>query len=369
MRRLLSSVILLVLLFAVSCSTTVSIPYIQPSVIDMGGYRNLAVASAVPYRGFVPYTGWIPGRDIYASRFHIRTGYSYSVVSGVAEYATEELYSTLLNSGFFNLLSPSRTDAILDRGSYGYDISEEFRALGYDAVLIPRIDNMSVDEYIYSEPYEEWWTDSEGRRHRSIEYEYYYRQTASITYTLTLIDTETGSIVTRRTFTDSRYRENSFDPIWSRLDDPGYLFRRMLSSFNEGILRQFVPRTRVYDVTLMNNKPKNESAEIAYKYAKDGNTASALAVFQDVWESSQHLPSGYNAALFIASQGKYDEALDLLLEIQNLYSDEKVRSLYRDIMTIRSRNEEGVGQITGSSSAVEAKEHNDNDVYFAVLNR
>ena len=143
----------------------------------------------------------------------------------------------------------------------------------------------------------------------------------------------------------------------------------MLSSFNEGILRQFVPRTRVYDVTLMNNKPKNESAEIAYKYAKDGNTASALAVFQDVWESSQHLPSGYNAALFIASQGKYDEALDLLLEIQNLYSDEKVRSLYRDIMTIRSRNEEGVGQITGSSSAVEAKEHNDNDVYFAVLNR
>ena len=109
MRRLLSSVILLVLLFAVSCSTTVSIPYIQPSVIDMG-YRNLAVASAVPYRGFVPYTGWIPGRDIYASRFHIRTGYSYSVVSGIAEYATEELYSTLLNSGFFNLLSPSRTD-------------------------------------------------------------------------------------------------------------------------------------------------------------------------------------------------------------------------------------------------------------------
>lgn len=366
MRRIILFCILILLLF-VSCSTMVSIPYIEPSVIDMGGYRNLAVASAVPYHGIIPYTSWVPWRDTFSPRFRIRSGFSPSIAASVAEYATTELYSTLSESGFFNLLSPARTDAILERGRLGYSISEELRNLGYDAVLIPRIENMNVDEYVYAEPYEEWWTDSDGKRHRHIEYEYYYKQTATISYSLTLVDTETGAIVTKRTFADSRYRESSFDPVWGILADPGYLFRRMLSSFDEGILRQFVPRTRLYDITLMKNKPKNDDAKIAYDYAKDGNLSAALDGFLSVWENDRHLPSGYNAALLIASTGDYDRALELLQDIQTSYSNEDVRSFYRDLITIRSRNEEGLGQISGETSATPVDGAEDNAIYFALL--
>ena len=353
MRRIILFCILILLLF-VSCSTMVSIPYIEPSVIDMGGYRNLAVASAVPYHGIIPYTSWVPWRDTFSPRFRIRSGFSPSIAASVAEYATAELYSTLSESGFFNLLSPARTDAIIERGKLGYSISEELRNLGYDAVLIPRIENMNVDEYVYAEPYEEWWTDSDGKRHRHIEYEYYY-------------NTETGAIVTKRTFADSRYRESSFDPVWGILADPGYLFRRMLSSFDEGILRQFVPRTRLYDITLMKNKPKNDDAKIAYDYAKDGNLSAALDGFLSVWENDRHLPSGYNAALLIASTGDYDRALELLQDIQTSYSNEDVRSFYRDLITIRSRNEEGLGQISGETSATPVDGAEDNAIYFALL--
>ena len=104
MRRIIFLCILILLLF-VSCSTMVSIPYIEPSVIDMGGYRNLAVASAVPYHGIIPYTSWVPWRDTFSPRFRIRSGFSPSIAASVAEYATTELYSTLSESGFFNLLS------------------------------------------------------------------------------------------------------------------------------------------------------------------------------------------------------------------------------------------------------------------------
>ena len=36
---------------AVSCATGVTINYTQPAEINMGSYRNIAVASTVPYKG------------------------------------------------------------------------------------------------------------------------------------------------------------------------------------------------------------------------------------------------------------------------------------------------------------------------------
>ena len=354
-------------LLVTGCSTMISIPYMQPSAVDMGGYRNLAVASVVPYNGYVPSSGWVRTADPYAARYHVYGGFRSTTSSVIASYATDHLMSTLSGSGFFNILPPARTDAILDSGRYGLDISSEFRALGYDAVMIPRIGVMSIDEYIYSEPVTEWWVDSEGYRHSYIDYEYYYVQTASIEYTITLIDTESGHIVAQRTFSDKTSRDGSFDPFWSRLDDPAVLFRRMISSFDMGIITQFVPTQRVYNVSLMANKPKNEAIEYAYDIAKDGDTEGAEAAFQEEWEASGHLPSGYNAALLMAATGDFDAALSLLEEVNAAYSSDEARRLYRDLQTVKARNEEALAQISGESSASPVAYDDGNSVYDAVL--
>ncbi len=362
-------VILSAVLILAGCSTTISVPYLQPSVIDMGGYRNLAVASAVPYSGYVPSSRWVRGIDFRAARYHVYGGFTSSTAASVAAYATDELMDTLSSSGFFNILPPSQTDAILESGSYGMDISEEFRRRGYDAVMIPRITGMTVDEFLYSVPHEVWWRDSDGRKHRRIEYDYYYEQSAHIEYTITVIDTETGRVAARRTFADSDKREDIFNPGWIRLSDTGYLFRRMLRSFNAGILHQFVPIARTYDVSLMKNKPEDKKAEAAYDMAKDGDYEGAEALFLSRWQENSHLPSGYNAALLMAASGSFDDAIALLGEVMDKYSSSDVRMLYRDLQTVRSRNEEAIDQVTGASSASALPADNGNAVYAAAMGR
>ena len=371
MRKLIRPLLFLIAIIMLlsSCATWITVPYLQPSVIDMGGYRNLALASVIPYKGYVTPSGWVHGADIRAAARHIYSGYSASTAVSVARYATDQLYSTLSSTGFFNILPPEATDSVLDLGSYGLDISAEFRDRGYDAVLIPRITGMSVSESVYTVPYDDWWVDANGNRHHEIEYEFWYTQAASIEYTLTVIDTETGRIAAQRTFADSTSREGRLDPVWSRLDDVSFLFRRMIRSFNNGIIRQFVPTERSYDVSLMSNKPKSEGVEAAYEAAADGDTMHAEELFLSEWENSRHLPSGYNATLLMAAAGDYDEAIDLLLDVMDSYSNEDVRMLYRDLLTIRARNEQAMDQVTGESSAVSRESGNGNAVYDLVMMR
>ena len=135
----------LVLLLA-SCATTVSIPYTMPSEVNMGRYRNLAVASTVPYRGYVSSGSWIPV-DAAGFGVMIHPTWGSGTAASVASYATDQLWSTLSSSGYYNLLSPSQTDAVLYAP---VNVSRELRRMGYDAVMIPRIDAMNVDENIYS---------------------------------------------------------------------------------------------------------------------------------------------------------------------------------------------------------------------------
>ena len=368
MRKLIPVLAIAVLVLA-SCRTIVPIGYMQPSAIDMGGYRNLAVASAVPYGGPVPGYRFVGYADVHAAGLRIYSGYASSTAQRIADYATTELYSTLSATGFYNLLPPDMTDAVLEAGRYGTDISEEFSRMGYDAVLIPRISSMSLNESIYSIPRSRWWTDDDGIRHRCMVYDYGYIQTASIVYTLTVIDTSTGRIAAVRTFSDSVTRRDQLDPYWHRLDDPAYLFRRMISSFNGGILRLFVPLYREYDAALMANKPENAASETAYEAARDGNTDSALGIFLSQWEESGHVPSGYNAAVLIAAEGRFDEALDLLSSVMEADESGDARDLYRALMAVRASDEQAGMQISGESSAAAGAVPDGNAVYDMVMRR
>ena len=363
MRKVSAALLAAMLVLLSSCATSVSLRYMQPSVVDMGGYRNLAVASVVPYNGFIPSTGWVRAADIHASGLRIHSGYSYSTAASVAAYATDQLYTALSSTGFFNLLPPGETDRVIADGGLGGDISSSLHSLGYDAVLIPRIRMMSVDETVYSVPREEWWVDEDGVRHRIIEFDYRYTQTASIEYVLTVIDTSTGRIVSQRTFADSETRKGYLDSAWMRLDDASYLFRRMIRSFCDGIIMQYVPTERTYSASLMSNKPKNESVEAAYEAASDGNLAAAREIFLSSWQSQGHLPSGYNAALLMAADGDYDGSLSLLSSINERFDSLEARSLYRDIQTIRTRNEVAMGQVSGESSALPVGSGNGNEIY------
>ena len=240
--RMLVMLFALVLLLA-SCATTVSIPYTMPSEVNMGRYRNLAVASTVPYRGYVSSGSWIPV-DAAGFGVMIHPTWGSGTAASVASYATDQLWSTLSSSGYYNLLSPSQTDAVLYAP---VNVSRELRRMGYDAVMIPRIDAMNVDENIYSVQRSATEYDAYDHSYYTYYYyDYYIKQTASITYTISVIDTNTEKIIATRTFTDSRTNTESIDPDFPRFDKAELLFQRMIRSFDAGIIRLFVPTMHNY---------------------------------------------------------------------------------------------------------------------------
>ncbi len=358
--RMLVMLFALVLLLA-SCATTVSIPYTMPSEVNMGRYRNLAVASTVPYRGYVSSGSWIPV-DAAGFGVMIHPTWGSGTAASVASYATDQLWSTLSSSGYYNLLSPSQTDAVLYAP---VNVSRELRRMGYDAVMIPRIDAMNVDESIYTtvdrvsyyDPYYGGYVDD-------YEYEYHLKRRISITYSITVVDTATERIVTTKTFSDYTSFTETIDPMWPSYNDSEYYFRRMIRNFQEGVIRLFVPTTAYYDVTLMDNNPELAEAGPAYDAVSNGDYQTALSVFLSCWNSYGHAPSGYNAALLIAAQGRYDDAIGILQEVQKVSPAQNVQNTISDLTTVSRRNKEAQAQLAAETeSFVIPEEWLDDSIY------
>ena len=354
MRRLLLALGMAVVLLLASCQTSVSIDYLYPSEVNMSAYRNLAVMPVVPYRGSLPGPTWVRGLDFMAGTLRIRSSYAASSLSrDVASYASDQLYATLRDTGYYNLLDMQMTASIVNSG---YMVSKRLNDAGYDAVMIPRIESMDVDETVFSRRQSELvWDDSCNEYVSVYWYDYTVRQKASIRYSITIIDTQTERVVAQKTFVDSAERSETVDPDWPRFDGVEQLFRRMIRGFNEGLRRQFAPTVRSYTVTLMDNKPKLEAAEAAYDLSADGKTREAAERFEGLWESSHHIPSGYNAALLTASTGDFDGSLSILSGMLGETADSRVRTLYDDIRTVQRRDAEAQEQLVSAVHGTEVQ--------------
>lgn len=352
MRRLLLALGLAVAMLMASCQTSVSIDYLYPSEVNMSAYRSLAVMPVVPYRGSIPGSTWVRGVDFMAGTLRIRSSYAASALSrDVASYASDQLYATLRDTGYYNLLDMQRTASIVNSG---YMVSKRLHDAGYDAVMIPRIESMDVDETVFSRRQSELVWDDDDNEYVSVSwYDYTVRQKASIRYSITIVDTLTERVVAQKTFVDSAERSETVDPDWPRFDGVEQLFRRMIRGFNEGLRRQFAPTVRSYTVTLMANKPKLEAAEEAYNLASEGRARDAAGRFSELWESFHHIPSGYNAALLTASTGDFAGSLALLSDMLDETADSRVRSLYDDISTVQRRDAEAQEQLTSAERDTE----------------
>ncbi len=333
-----------VLLLA-SCQTVLSIPYTQPSNIDMSQYRNIAVASASKYEGtqslpfYVRYDNYIyaPG-IIYPEYF---TSYSYSDVNSTAAKELTKMVSKVFNSSsYYSALSTEKTDTYISLYRIGKDPSALLKNDGIDALIIPKITSLRTDEYIDVRVVKDY------KGVETIRYTLY--RTVDISFTLTVLDTSTDRIVTVREYRASNSDWEIFDPnyyIFTTLLSEQQLVADALSDKIGEIVADFIPTRRYTDVTLKDNKPKLESVEEAYKAAENGNLDYALTVFRKAFEEQGHVPSGYNAALILASGGDLESALSILSDIRSTGRDDsEVNYLYSKLIALKAKNEEAKKQ-------------------------
>ena len=356
---LITAFLVALVLLLSSCQTVLSIPYNQPSNINMSSYRSVAVADASTYRDYTPLSSTVKyssypldPRILYYDFVTLDDDRYVGEMS--ASKLTDMVYSVFGGSSYYSTLSREKTSSIFD--SYyrlGKDPSALLSAEGVDALIIPKITSVKTNEYIDAKIVKDY---------RGIESTVYtlYR-TASVSFTLTVLDTANNRIVTVREYSSTETDWGTFDPnnyyygALSLVKSVSELVSRAISDRIYDIESDFIPTRRYTDVTLKDNSPKLESVEEAYRAAENGNLDYALTLFRTAYENNGHVPSGYNAALILACDGDLESAISILSDIRTKGKDDsEVDYLYSKLLSLKQKNEETQKQFevkTDDSSA------------------
>lgn len=369
MKKLLIITIAAMVLLLAACSTAVSISYLSPAEINMGSYRNIAIASAVPYSGMITPSYWMRGVGVHVPSYTFASTSSDSTLArSAADRATSLLVNTLSSSGYFNVTPPAVTDSLITAGNYGSDIRQLLADRNIDAVIIPKVTGMTFDEYVTAVEDPIYARDANGRQYIvAMDYDFYINQTATLNFSYTIIDAKTLQIIAVREFSDRKTNYSYIPEFGFIAPSASYYFDSILQGFQSKILSQLVPQRRSASVDLMDNKPKVAAVENAYKLAADGYTEEAYQAFLAEYKASGHLPSGYNAAILRAANGYTDDAIALLQDIQTKYSSDAVRGLLSDLQRIKQKEAEAREQLNSSSSSAYNTTTSGMNIFQAVM--
>ena len=344
----------LVLLLS-SCATSLSVPYTQPSNVNMGNYRNIAIASSSEYSGSqsIPLFIRLDITDPKIQLYTIMTSYDYNSINRTtAKELTKMVNKVFTSSSYYSVRIKCFFLFFVSLYKIGKDPSQMLKEDGVDALVIPKITYLHTDEYIDAKR----TVDSSGLE----KIRYYIHRYIELSVSLTVLDTSTNRIVTVREYNTSDYDYEEFDPKLTFLYGYGLseqdLVSRALSSLINSMISDFIPTKRYASITLKDNKPEIKSLKEAYKAAEDGNLDYALQSFEREYNTSGHIPSGYNAALILASRGDIDSALSILDVIRNETNDRDINKLYLTLTDLKERNEKAKEQMTPKTGEITTTE-------------
>ena len=115
-----------------------------PSKIDMSNYKNLAIAtvSSYPFRPFELPNPVV--RDLSGtSPVRVYSGFTVNTERAMSEALTKTIVREAYDSDYFTILTPSVTDAFVNRP---YMLYEQ----GYEALLTVYTSDVEVEEFIYA---------------------------------------------------------------------------------------------------------------------------------------------------------------------------------------------------------------------------
>lgn len=342
-------ILAVLLLFLTSCATTLRVRYRVPSEIDMGRHRNIAVTNTIPYRYFAAPGRYVPARDRLSSLDHgyVPSTYDQSLSSKVASYATDTILRTLDRTGYFtSIMLPMQTELIMRSKNR----TELFESYGVDAIIVPQIESMSVDEYIMSESASRSVFNDRGEPRVVRDVDYHYVRDSYLVFSVYVIDAKTERLIGAMRFPDESH-QSTLIGSFLYTDEPYTDFTDMISDFQWEIVHKLVPTLTYRDISLMSNKPKAERIEIAYDMVKDELYQDARNIFLLEFQSSAHLPSGYNASLLSAALGDIDSAITIIEDVIEFHPESReANALYSTLLSIRRSNEEALRQIEGTGS-------------------
>lgn len=349
MKRFIPLIMLLTLLF-MGCETSVKIKYTNPSEIDMGKARNIAIAPAVSFSGITGGSPYVRFSNFDDVTWYSRSSFSdFFLKRNVANYTTDFFYKTLEDSDYFNILPFEKTVSILNSSNKEKDINSAFTVNGVDVVLVPNITYMRVDEYIYRKEIDKKFKDPQTGMDLIVkDYVYFLSQNINISVEYSILSVEYSQIVSKRKFNKTQSRDIEIKQYDEALYyDVFSLFSQAIDSFEDELLNQLVPLSRVMSISLLKVNDKDKTLKEAYDGVKHGMLSFSRDVFKDYYDRTGAYEAVYNYALLCAALSDFEEATNSLSDAIEINSNPELKKLLYMLMKIRELDEKAKNQIEG----------------------
>jgi len=337
MRRVVFGLLILALLgLLFGCSTSIPVTVTKPAEINMSGNRVIAV---LDFRYPVKDKS-ISGKDLLQWAISKLTGLSLpnelNVEQRVAKYTTDQVIVTLLNTGYFQLVSPQEVAQAMQGG-----ISSSTTAVDIGkAVKAQAIVN--GDLYILDVEDKEWTdertiTDA-GTGQEQTVYVPMIRRTVWVGMSYQVVNTATGNVVASRSFesqsSTDRELENKRD-----LPDVEEMYTSLIDDFMPKMAKQLAPYQVREHRTLMRDKTKDPRMEQADDLVKGKVYDSALEIFLDIWQQNGNVAAGFNAAILYEVTGQLDMAISQMKSVVDRTAEKKAMREYNRLLTVKQEQE------------------------------
>lgn len=370
--------LLLILVLATSCATTVQVRHLVPAEIDLAGRREIAIASATVPASIRRPSLWIDG--LQETGFSLYSGWDGEITAKIGAQITGTITSTLAQTGYFSLLEAREADGYMAQICSGKDGCTSLKERGITALMVLDIPYLEAGEQVVGKDVYEQVTknlllqdpdDPEAKISVPSTFnevtarEYFLIQRATLTLTYTLYDTGDGRVIASRTFTDSVEQETKIgtrvygEDLKTYRDERSYLssiapsFGPLFTSITDAmaakISSQLAPSWKSSHVSLMAVKPKSELSKEAEKAVRSGEYLQAHQIYMGLWQQ-RSVAAGYNAALLLEGMGKLDEALALMDQVYHQSGSERAYSALLRIQEAKSQHEKAQRQISGEQA-------------------
>ncbi len=329
---LLSTALVLALLGA--CATSIPVTVTKPAEINMAGNRVVAVLDF-----HYPDDRTFSAKDLFSWAISRLTGLDVpreeTPEQRVAEYGTTQVVMTLLDTGYFQLVSPNQVARAMEgKISAGTTPTEVGKAVNAQAII-------SGELYMLESRDEDWSTervvtDQDGNE-RTIEVPM-VKRIARVGMSYHVTSVQSGKVIASRSF-EGRRSEDAERANRRNLAEPEEMYRRVIDDFMPDLARQLAPYQVREHRTLMRDKSKDPAMERADELVKARLYEEALQGYLSVWERSRNPAAGFNAAILYEVTGRIEEAIAQMKQVVQATGERRAVREYDRLLQVRREQE------------------------------
>lgn len=311
-----TSLVLLAVTLAVvftSCSTTVTAEVTRPAHLDIETIQSISVLPFRTSREMGAYYGNYKGTPVVSFEDFMRQMLDYYRAQNdevdIVRELDAQLRNKLAKKTDFHFIDSIEVERAIDRN---YEIPVDVYITGGITEYSTQIKSEDVKR-----------KDKEGKEYivtqfwKEVNISFLYQVVNAKTYRIISTDEYSYNLKSSKETKKEKIPDN-FDLVESEIPD-----------FVDRIMRDFAPYSVSKSYTLL--KHKDDDMKAAAKVADKGQILTAAKQYLMLYKTRGYFEAGYNSALLLQANGKYEEALDLMTQVYNDTGDKRAKDAMNDI--------------------------------------